>query len=159
MVALRGGAVEAGTSNDTVPLPCPLVVRSWIQSAAVVADHVHIELDARIWSCPLPPPCPKLAALWPSTISQVPADWVISVRCPFAVIEPRRIWGSGLTPAANSTVPSPCPVAPDLMVSHVPSAVADQAHSRAAATATDAVPPSAGSGASTACIEIPQRTI
>jgi hypothetical protein len=28
MVALRGGAVDAGTSNDTVPFPCPLVVRS-----------------------------------------------------------------------------------------------------------------------------------
>ena len=75
------------------------------------------------------------------------------------MIDPRRICGSGFTVATNSTAPSPCPLAPDLMVSHAPSAEADHAHSRAAVTAIDAVPPSAGSGASTGCIAIPQRTI
>jgi hypothetical protein len=45
------------------------------------------------------------------------------------------------------------------MVNQAPSALADQAHSRAAVTAMDAVPPSGGRGASIACIEMPQRTI
>ena len=46
---------------------------------------------------------------------------------------------------------------PDLRLSHAPSTLADQAHSRAAVTAIAALPPSAGSGPSTGCIVIAQR--
>ena len=65
--------------------------------------------------------------------------------------------GSGLADAANSTVPSPWPLLPDFRLSHPPSTLADHAHSRAAVTATTALPPSAGSGPSTGCIVIAQR--
>jgi len=101
----------------------------------------------------------KLAALCPNEISQVPAVCMTSVRWPFAVIAPRRICGSGLAVAANSTVPSPCPLAPDLMLSHVPSTDADQAHSRAAVRLMEAVPPVAGKGVSRPCIDIAHRLI
>jgi hypothetical protein len=56
MMALRGGSVDGGTSNETVPVPCPLALRSWIQSASADADHPHIELEARTGTWPLPPP-------------------------------------------------------------------------------------------------------
>jgi hypothetical protein len=101
----------------------------------------------------------KLTELCPTTISQVPADWLISDRWPFAVIAPRRNSGSGFAVALNSTTPSPWPFAPVLIVSHVPSTDADHAHSRAAVTATEALPPSAGNGPSIPFMEMAQRFI
>ena len=46
--------------------------------------------------------------------------------------------------AVTSTVPSPCPDAPALMVSHCASTDADHAHSRAADTLKLRLPPWAG---------------
>lgn len=92
-------------------------------------------------------------------MSQVPADWLTSARWPFALTAPRGICGSGFDVALNSTTPSPCPLAPVLMVSQEPSTDADHAHSRAAATAIQALPPSAGNGASSPCMAIAHRFI
>ena len=58
-------------------------------------------------------------------------------------IAPLRVTGSALAAAANSTVPSPCPDAPDRIDSQAPSAVAVHEHSRAADTVTVPLPPCA----------------
>jgi hypothetical protein len=55
IVALRGGPVEAGTSNVTTPLPCPDAVRTRTHSASAAADHEHMPLDARTCTWPDPP--------------------------------------------------------------------------------------------------------
>jgi hypothetical protein len=42
IVALREGVADGGTSNETVPFPCPLGVRIWIHSASAATVHEHI---------------------------------------------------------------------------------------------------------------------
>ena len=157
MVALRGGPLEARISKLTVPLPCPEPLRICTHSASAAADHEHMPLEARTCTCPDPPDWLKPAELWASDRPHSPADWLISARWPLATMAPRRVTGSGLADAANSTVPSPWPLPPDFRLSHAPSTVADHAHSRAAVTAMAALPPSEGSGPSTGCIVIAQR--
>lgn len=157
MVALRGGPVEAGISKLTTPLPCPAPLRICTHSASAAADQEHMPLEARTCTCPDPPDWLKLAELCASERLHSPAAWLTSARWPLATIAPRRITGSGLADAANSTIPSPWPVFPDFRVSHAPSTLADQVHSRAAVTPMAALPPSAGSGPSTGRIVIAQR--
>jgi hypothetical protein len=57
---------------------------------------------------------------------------------------PRRIAGSGLRAAANSTIPSPWPLWPDLTLSQAVSAETVHVHSLVAAIETVPVPPAAG---------------
>lgn len=142
---LRGGPVAPATSNITAPLPRPsLPERIWIHESLDVAVHGHKELEARPSTRPDPPSGVKLAELVASVMSQVPASCVISARCPFTTRAPRRDAGSGLRAAANSTIPSPWPLCPDLTDNHPLSAEAVQVHSRVAAIATVPVPPLAG---------------
>lgn len=61
--------------------------------------------------------------------------------------------------AENSTLPSPCPLAPALMLSHGPSVAAVHVQSLAAATPIDPDPPCAGSCESADWMVMAQRLI
>ena len=123
------------------PFPPPVIV---IQAASADAVHAHWALDARTSICVAPPAGENAADADASVMTHSPAAWVTCARDPLTTIAPDRACGSGFEAAVNSTVPSPWPLAPDRMLNQPPSTVADQAHSRVAATPTVPDPPAAG---------------
>jgi hypothetical protein len=155
-VPVRGGPVVAAISNVTAPVPVPFAGgRIVIQSESEAAVHVHSALDARTSMRPDPPDGSKLAASCPRVTVHSPAACAISARWPFSTMAPRRTAGSGLDAASNWTAPSPWPLTPALMLSHVLSDDALHAHSRAVVTAICPVPPVAGTGVSGGETETP----
>jgi hypothetical protein len=145
MVPVREGPLVAITSKGTSAEPFPFgSVRTTIQLESDSVLHVQRSLEARTPILPDPPSPGNEADVASSAIEHSPAACVRSARCPFTTTAPRRTTGSGLRTVASSTVPLPCPLAPDLMLSHDDSVDADHAHSRAADTATVAEPASAG---------------
>ncbi len=67
--------------------------------------------------------------------------------------------GAGVSFAStrNPTVPSPCPVAPDVSTSHAASLCADHVHSRDVVMRSVPLPPSAETVAASACALMAQR--
>ena len=115
-----------------------------IHGASAAAVHVHFWLDALTWTVPLPPDIPKSAEAGDSSNLHSPAAWLTTARCPATTIPPLRVTGSELAAALNCTVPSPCPLPPDMTLNHSASVDAVHWHSRAAATVTLPLPPPAG---------------
>jgi hypothetical protein len=117
-VPARGAPVVAATVNGTAADPLPLALPAIeIHSASELAVHVQSGLDARRSAVPLPPVCGNEAELLPSSYLHSPAAWVICARRPLTITPPVRATGSLFDDALNWTEPSPCPVAPAVMLS------------------------------------------
>jgi hypothetical protein len=93
---------------------------------------------------PSPPEGGKVCAADPRRNWHGAAACEISARRLLMTSEPRRTAGAGLLITWKLMVPSPWPDAPEVIVSHCDSLVADQRHSRAALMPMLPVPPSAG---------------
>jgi hypothetical protein len=115
-----------------------------IHDAFDEAVHAHRALDAPTWTLPLPPLAGNSAEVGETSNRHSAAACVTADRWPLMTMPPLRAIGSGLGAALNCTVPSPCPFAPPLTLSHDVSGAALHWHSRAALTVMLPLPPVAG---------------
>lgn len=133
----RTSPVLVPTPIVTVPLPLPLVP-CVIASHDTLLDAVHVHADElAVTLIRIDPPaagtpvCDAAAVKWHGA-----ASWETSIDASLTDSEPRRATGSALGATRNDTVPSPCPVASEVIEIHDALEFADHVQSLVVATAT-----------------------
>ena len=122
--------------------PLPEAGATDTQGASALAFQSQpgrVRTSRRAW-----PPAASSAADGAETLnSHAAASSLISARWSATAIAPRRTLGSAFAATRYDTVPSPCPLAPSVIVIHAALAVAVHAHSRDTLTASVPAPPAA----------------
>lgn len=135
----------AVTDMLTVPLPFPLAPLEIVSQLVLLLTAVHVQpVSVVTFVDAVPPPEMMFVVVDDRPYVQGAAPWLSVNVWPPIVSVPVRGAGLGLAAAANTIVPSPLPLVPDVMVSHVPALVtAVHVHPFGVSTAVELLPPPA----------------